>query len=133
MTISDHTPNPTRADPCPRAVPWSTGAGPCMTQRGPRRRGVPFAEPPVGDLRFAPPVLKTTWNASTFDATSYGPSCLLFGSVGMNPLVSEDCLSVNIFRPASNGLVISRLPVQVYVYGSGFAGMFVCSLNEYAN
>lgn len=91
--------------------------------------GIPFAEAPVGPLRFAPPLLKTSLDSNTsdsiptvFNATTFGPSCPLFGAVPINT-VSEDCLSVNIFRPAGlNGT--SGLPIQVYAYGSGFTGQF---------
>ncbi|KAF7305595.1 Carboxylic ester hydrolase [Mycena chlorophos] len=79
--------------------------------------GIPYAVPPLGDLRFRPPVLKTTLDGSTFNATAYGPSCL---QVGFEPpLVSEDCLSVNVLRPA--GLSADAgLPVMLWVYGGGF-------------
>lgn len=38
--------------------------------------GIPYAEPPLGDLRLKPPVLKTTLDGDTFDAASFGPGCL---------------------------------------------------------
>lgn len=39
-------------------------------------RGIPFAEPPIGNLRFAQPILKTSLQVETFNATEFGPACL---------------------------------------------------------
>ncbi|KAG5635942.1 hypothetical protein H0H81_009591 [Sphagnurus paluster] len=79
--------------------------------------GIPYAEPPVGKLRLKPPVLKTRLEAQSFDARFFGPACLQDGL----PLdsVSENCLTINIFRPA--GLAPEAgLPVLFWVYGGGF-------------
>lgn len=79
--------------------------------------GVPFAQPPVGDLRYRNPVaLNTTW-AGSKNATQYSPECWGFGSddwVLGNP-VSEDCLTLNIVRPASGQASDTGLPVGVWV------------------
>ncbi|EEB89653.1 hypothetical protein MPER_12228, partial [Moniliophthora perniciosa FA553] len=60
--------------------------------------GIPFAEPPVGNLRLRFPVLKTFLDTPTFNATTFGAGCL------QTPLadipVSEDCLTINVIRPA---------------------------------
>lgn len=54
--------------------------------------GIPYAQPPVGDLRFRwPRSINTTWN-SPLDATRYGYSCYQYNS---NFNMSEDCLTVN--------------------------------------
>ncbi|KAJ3899439.1 extracellular triacylglycerol lipase precursor [Lentinula edodes] len=81
--------------------------------------GIPFAEPPLGSLRLLPPVLKTSLNATTFDASNFGFSCLQ--SVSGVPIaeLSEDCLTINVFRPSgveSN----ASLPVMFWTYGGGF-------------
>ncbi|CAK5277527.1 unnamed protein product [Mycena citricolor] len=87
--------------------------------------GIPYAEPPLGDLRFRPPVLQTSLNATTLDAAQYGPSCIqpLGGSTpGGLPTsfaLSEDCLTVNILRPAGVDST-SKLPVMFWTYGGGF-------------
>jgi carboxylesterase type B len=47
--------------------------------------GIPFAEPPVGNLRLQPPILKTHLNVSTFDASNFGPGCLQLVSRFMVP------------------------------------------------
>ncbi|TFK25301.1 lipase I [Coprinopsis marcescibilis] len=79
--------------------------------------GIPFAEPPVGALRFKSPVLKTTLNGSTFDASNYGKSCLQPPFLTTD--VSEDCLSINIHRPAGMHHD-SKLPVLFWTYGGGY-------------
>ncbi|PIL26441.1 hypothetical protein GSI_12199 [Ganoderma sinense ZZ0214-1] len=79
--------------------------------------GIPFAEPPLGDLRFAPPVEIDSLGVPTFNATAFGAPCVQFDVDG----VSEDCLTVNIFRPSE--LVLSLegpVPVMLWVYGGAF-------------
>ncbi|KIJ53053.1 hypothetical protein M422DRAFT_156034 [Sphaerobolus stellatus SS14] len=78
---------------------------------------IPFAEPPVGNLRLKRPVLKTRLDVDTFDASNFGAGCLQPGQ--SPPLVSEDCLTINVFRPTgvkSN----AKLPVLFWTYGGGF-------------
>ncbi|KAI3621518.1 extracellular triacylglycerol lipase precursor [Moniliophthora roreri] len=86
--------------------------------------GIPFAEPPVGKLRFQPPVLKPFLDVSEFNATTLGTSCLqvkmpTFADIPLPPNLSEDCLSINVFRPAGVE-ADAKLPVLVYDYGGGF-------------
>src|SRR5689334_1865632 len=84
-------------------------------------KGVPFAAPPVGDLRWQPPQPVKNWNG-TFKADHFGPRCMqrpifsdmVFRSDGM----SEDCLYVNVWTPAKSAK--DKLPVLVYFYGGGF-------------
>lgn len=80
--------------------------------------GVPYAQPPVGSLRFAPPQsLNTTW-AGHRAVTELGPSCMGYGEdteYEARNYTSEDCLSVNIVRPA--GTPVSPLPVAVFIHG----------------
>ncbi|KAF3767925.1 hypothetical protein M406DRAFT_61678 [Cryphonectria parasitica EP155] len=82
--------------------------------------GMPFAQPPVGDLRYQnPQPLNTTWTESR-NATQYSPECWGFGSddwVLGNP-VSEDCLTLNVIRPAGVA-ADAELPVGVWIYGGG--------------
>ncbi|KIK65980.1 hypothetical protein GYMLUDRAFT_158649 [Collybiopsis luxurians FD-317 M1] len=79
--------------------------------------GIPYAEPPLGELRLQPTVLKTSLGVSEFDASNFGASCL------QPPLsdleLSEDCLTINIFRP-SGTTASSSLPVMFWTYGGGF-------------
>ncbi|KAJ8523236.1 hypothetical protein ONZ45_g337 [Pleurotus djamor] len=80
-------------------------------------RGIPYAEPPVGSLRFQPPRLQARMSVSTFNATSYSPQCLQPGQPAEG--YSEDCLTLNILRPAGSHNK-SRLPVLVWIHGGAF-------------
>ncbi|KAJ3802303.1 Alpha/Beta hydrolase protein, partial [Lentinula aff. detonsa] len=70
--------------------------------------GIPFAEPPIGHLRLRPP---------TFDASNFGFACLQSG-IPLTEL-SEDCLTINVFRP-SGVTSNDSLPVMFWTYGGGF-------------
>jgi para-nitrobenzyl esterase len=87
-------------------------------------RGVPYAEPPVGALRFAPPRAPRPW-AGLRDATRFGPVApqrpeALVRELGLEPRgdASEDCLTLNVWTPALDG----RRPVLVWLHGGAFAG-----------
>ncbi|XP_052022407.1 liver carboxylesterase 1-like [Apodemus sylvaticus] len=92
--------------------------------------GVPFAKPPLGPLRFAPPQPAEPWN-SVKNTTSYPPMCSQITGVGpvlsdvfTNQLenvtleYSEDCLYLNIYSP-TDLTSTDRLPVMVWVHGGG--------------
>ncbi|RDB17172.1 Lipase 2 [Hypsizygus marmoreus] len=79
--------------------------------------GVPFAEPPIGNLRLKPPVLKTRLTQPAFDASNFGLACLQSGVP--SGLISEDCLTINVFRPSGTAANAS-LPVLFWTYGGGF-------------
>ncbi|MGE5293185.1 MAG: carboxylesterase family protein, partial [Micromonosporaceae bacterium] len=76
--------------------------------------GIPYAAPPVGPLRWAPPQPPTPWTA-TLAATAFGNSCQT-GRPGA--VSSEDCLYLNVWRPAGG----SHMPVMVHIHGGGFFG-----------
>jgi para-nitrobenzyl esterase len=118
------------------------GATPGRTQTGPRVkidagvlegtvspsgvrmfRGIPFAAPPVGELRWQPPRPVPAWQGVR-SAVAFGPRCMqlpifsdmVFRSNGMG----EDCLYLNVWTPAQKaGEGRERLPVLVYFYGGG--------------
>jgi para-nitrobenzyl esterase len=84
-------------------------------------KGIPFAKPPVGDLRWRAPQPVSKW-AGVRKAEAYGADCMQLpfpsdaAPLGVTP--AEDCLYLNVWRPAhpSRG----RLPVFVWIYGGGF-------------
>ena len=84
-------------------------------------KGIPFAAPPVGELRWRAPQPAAAWTGVR-PATAYGHDCMQtpFPSdaapLGTEP--SEDCLVLNIWRPADKAA--ARLPVMVWIYGGGF-------------
>ncbi|KIL63619.1 hypothetical protein M378DRAFT_660840 [Amanita muscaria Koide BX008] len=80
--------------------------------------GIPFAESPVGKFRLKPPVLKTTLDVKEFNASSLGYACVQPPPFPVE-LMSEDCLTINVFRPSSIG-PDSKLPVLFWTYGGGF-------------
>jgi para-nitrobenzyl esterase len=83
-------------------------------------KGVPFAAPPVGDLRWRPPAPVTPWTG-TRKSETFSPACMQVG-VSMPgetpPAVSEDCLNLNIWTPTKSAK--ERLPVIVWIYGGGY-------------
>jgi para-nitrobenzyl esterase len=78
-------------------------------------KGVPFAEPPVGPLRFRAPVPIKRWNGER-DATRFSAAAMQPDEPGVEK--SEDCLYLNIWAPAGNG----PFPVYVWIHGGGFTG-----------
>jgi para-nitrobenzyl esterase len=84
-------------------------------------RGIPYAAPPVGDLRWRPPFPPAPWTGVR-DGSDYGPECPQTqypnGSVYVRPMrpLSEDCLSLNVWTPAKVG-ERQRLPVFVWIHG----------------
>jgi para-nitrobenzyl esterase len=84
-------------------------------------KGIPFAEPPVGDLRWKPPQPAKNWK-SVREAKNFGPRCMqhfIFDDMKFrSDGVSEDCLYLNVWTPAKSGR--KKLPVLVYFYGGGF-------------
>uniref|UniRef100_A0AAG5DHA0 Carboxylic ester hydrolase n=1 Tax=Anopheles atroparvus TaxID=41427 RepID=A0AAG5DHA0_ANOAO len=95
--------------------------------------GIPFAKPPVGELRFANPVPNDRWAEAELDATGrfQKPPCLqqnLF-LPGRGIEGKEDCLYLNVYRQAkknqatNNATTAPKLPTVVYIHGGGyFAG-----------
>jgi para-nitrobenzyl esterase len=80
--------------------------------------GIPYAAPPVGNLRWKAPVPVAKWSYVR-KATEFGSHCLqgnIYGDMTFrDPGGSEDCLTLNIWVPAGK-----NLPVMVWIYGGGF-------------
>ena len=80
--------------------------------------GMPFAEPPVGNLRFrVPRPLNSKWKGIK-SAASYSASCIGYGGDDVPyPSLSEDCLYLNVVRPSGFGN--KKLPVAFWIHGGG--------------
>ncbi|RKS99548.1 carboxylesterase/lipase family protein [Flavobacterium sp. 123] len=85
-------------------------------------KGIPFAQPPVGDLRWKAPQPVTNWNGVK-QTKKFGPRAIqsnVFGDMGFrSDGMSEDCLYLNVWSPAKSA--DEKLPVLIYFYGGGFA------------
>jgi para-nitrobenzyl esterase len=82
-------------------------------------KNIPYAAPPVGDLRWRPPQPATPWTG-TRDASKFGLSCpqqyIKNLSSGLQLPGSEDCLKLNVYTPTKPG---KNLPVMVWIHGGG--------------
>lgn len=85
--------------------------------------GIPFAEPPVGDrrLRHAVPLEKAF---ATLEADAFGPSCISTQDQGPE---SEDCLTLNVWRPVDAIRSNVSLPVLVWFYGGSLTAGYTVS------
>lgn len=87
-------------------------------------RGIPYAAPPIGDLRFRAPRPPSTWQGIR-DARAFGPLPMqkrgfeAIGGAGAETPMDEDCLSINVSAPLDAGK--GARPVVVWIYGGGFS------------
>jgi len=82
-------------------------------------KGIPYAAPPVGKLRWRPPQPPVPWQGVR-KADQFGNACPQAQSPGATMRMSEDCLSLNVWSSASSAA--ERRPVFVWIYGGGFSG-----------
>jgi para-nitrobenzyl esterase len=94
--------------------------------------GIPFAAPPVGNLRWEPPQEPKPWS-HVLDVDKLSKTCVQTNTLGVfaEPSLNEDCLYLNVYRPGDKGARqdgAKRLPVMVWIHGGGW---FDGSANEY--
>lgn len=96
------------------------------TSRGDVFKGIPYAEPPVGPLRWKPPLRPLAWDGIR-DATQFGPASPQGAPPGIADLTtvggapgpySEDCLTLNVWAPTR--IPDKRAPVVVWIHGGSF-------------
>lgn len=82
--------------------------------------GIPYAAPPVGNLRWRPPTPPAKWTGVR-KATKFGARCMqgriYSDMVFRDPGLSEDCLTLNVWAPAG---MKAKLPIMVWIHGGGF-------------
>ena len=87
-------------------------------------KGIPYAAPPIAELRFRPPQPAAPWSGER-DATKFGtvaaqsrdPAIAMMSGIGEKIVSGEDCLTLNVFSPGADG---AMRPVVVWIHGGAF-------------
>lgn len=84
-------------------------------------KGIPYAAPPIGSLRFTPPVVPEQWSEA-LTTTEFGQSCLQPASTFGAAESGEDCLYLNVYSPAEAAADSDEgtYPVMVWIHGGAF-------------
>jgi para-nitrobenzyl esterase len=112
------------AEPPTVTITGGVVRGSLLEQGGAAFRGIPFAHPPVGDLRWRPPLPAKAWDGVR-DATRFSAPCAQNSGGRMLEGSSEDCLYLNIWTPVwppKPGPPQPRLPVMFWIHGGGNYG-----------
>jgi para-nitrobenzyl esterase len=106
----------------PATPPVKTDSGPVTGSQSPDGlwvfKGIPYAAPPIGALRWKPPTPPAHWT-EVRHATDFGPACIQPKSTPTNiyaddpPRMDEDCLYLNVWKPAQ----AHKAPVMVWIHG----------------
>jgi len=98
-------------------------------------KGIPYAQPPVGPLRWMAPLPAHPWS-DTLTTQEFGAGCpqqCSLPAATCPATMSEDCLTLNVFAPAN----ASQLPVMVFLHGGAFdeglSGIPLYDSDEFAN
>ena len=109
--------SPSRADSSHLVVNITSGSfrGVLTSNDTDRWLGIPFAQPPVGNLRFKAPVPVTQAPSDIRNASAFGNACPQLPSSSLGVSMSEDCLYLNVWR--QHGTTSEdKLPVLVWIY-----------------
>jgi para-nitrobenzyl esterase len=85
-------------------------------------KGIPYAAPPLGDLRWAHTAPVSPWS-EPLAADDFCSDCMqVTGPEGIQTTPSEDCLGLNVWRPDGEVMTDALLPVLIWIHGGGYVG-----------